>query len=171
MWTSTLLRLVGDVVKDSASGKRAAGARAMRSFAFLASSSPLLFAFAVLLCASGVTIAKQAESSQTAAVDLTEEEEAANRKALQDQAGKNAAKLMLRSTPDKSSVHIDGKLVGKTPLLLIIRPGVYVVEIEGGPRLAYGRRQIDLLPKESRDIALDLQPRYPTAVHLPLASR
>ena len=104
-------------------------------------------------------------------MDLTEEEEAANRKALEDQAGRNAAKLMLRSKPDKSSVHIDGKPVGKTPLLVIVRPGVYVVEMEGGSRLAYGRRQIDLLPKESRDLALDLEPRYPVTVHLPLASR
>ena len=61
----------------------------------------------------------------------------ANRKALEDQAGKNAAKLMLRSVPDKSSVRIDGKPVGKTPLLLIVQPGVYVVEMEGGPRMVW----------------------------------
>jgi len=121
------------------------------------------------LCCRGATAAT--EPGQAPAVDVGEEEEAANRKVLEDQAGKNAAKLMLRSTPDKSSVRIDGKPVGKTPLLLIVRPGVYLVEIEGGPRMAYGRKQIDLLPKESRDIALDLRPRYPASVHLPLASQ
>jgi hypothetical protein len=93
--------------------------------------------------------------------------EAANRKALEDQAGKDAAKLMLRSKPDKSSVRVDGKPVGTTPLLLIVRPGVYLVEMEGGSRDDYGRRQVDLLPKEAREVTLDLQARYPASIRLP----
>ena len=112
-----------------------------------------------------------AQASQESAVTSSVDEATANRKALEDQAGKNAAKLMLRSVPDKSSVRIDGKPVGKTPLLLVVPPGVYVVEMEGGPRKAYGRRQVDLLPKEAREIMLDLKPRYPTSYNPAMASR
>ena len=74
--------------------------------------------------------------------------------------------------PNKSICHLDfdGKPVGKTPLLLVVQPGVYVVEMEGGPRMAYGRRQVDLLPKEARELLLELQPRYPTSISLPAAS-
>lgn len=111
-----------------------------------------------------------AEQSQGPAVTSGVDTEAANRKALEDQAGKNAAKLMLRSVPDKSLVRLDGKPVGKTPLLLVVPPGVYAVEMEGGPRKAYGRRQVDLLPKEAREVLLELQPRYPTSIILPAAS-
>ena len=108
-----------------------------------------------------------AKPSPAPAFNAGEAGEAANRKALEDQAGKNAAKLMLRSVPDKSSVRIDGRPVGKTPLLLIVKPGVYLVEMEGGPRMGYGRQQVDLLPKEAREVMLDLKPRYPAVVHVP----
>jgi hypothetical protein len=112
-----------------------------------------------------------AKTSQAPSVTSGEENEAANRKTLEDQAGKNAAKLMLRSVPDRSSVRIDGRPVGKTPLLLIVQPGTYIVEMEGGPRMEYGRRQVDLLPREAREVALNLQPRYPAAIRLSGASR
>jgi len=103
---------------------------------------------------------------QLAAVTSGDAGEAANRKVLEDQAGKNAAKLMLRSVPDKSSVRIDGKPVGKTPLLLIVQPGVYLVEMEGGTRMGYSRQKVDLLPKEAREVVLNLQPRYPVSKQL-----
>ncbi len=101
----------------------------------------------------------------TAPAHPAEDTEAANRKALEARAGKDAAKLMLRSEPSKASVRIDGKPVGKTPLLLIVPPGVYKVEMEG-LSTELGRRQVDLLPKETREVALTLEPRYPTHVRL-----
>ncbi len=110
------------------------------------------------------------QPSEVTAATHVDVGEAANRKALEDQAGKNPAKLMLRSTPDKSSVRIDGKPVGTTPILLILKPGVYVVEMEGGPREDYARRQVDLLPKEAREITLQLQTRYPSLLRLSWAS-
>ncbi|HXW13730.1 MAG TPA: PEGA domain-containing protein [Terriglobia bacterium] len=151
--------------------KWGSGTRAARSLPFRWWREVLLLA--LLICLGTVCALAQAavQPSQAPAVTSDDGEEAANRKALEDQAGKNAAKLMLRSVPDKSSVRIDGKPVGKTPLLLILRPGVYVVEMEGGPRKAYGRRQADLLPKEAREVVLELKPRYPTSVLLPSASR
>jgi hypothetical protein len=111
-----------------------------------------------------------AEATKASAAAYDPAVEAANRKALEDEAGRNAGKLMLRSVPDKSPVLINGKPVGKTPLLLIVRPGVYVVEMEGGPRAGYGRQQVDLLPKENREVLIKLQPRYPAYVRLPAAS-
>jgi hypothetical protein len=111
-----------------------------------------------------------APSSEVTAATHIDDGEAANLKVLGDQAGKNAAKVMLRSTPDKSSVLIDGKPVGTTPLLLILKPGVYVVEMEGGTRQDYARRQVDLLPKEAREVTLQLQTRYPASLRLSWAS-
>jgi hypothetical protein len=95
----------------------------------------------------------------------TEDTEATNRKALEARAGKDGAKLMLRSEPGKASVRIDGKPVGKTPLLLVVAPGVYKVEMEG-LSTEVSRQQVDLLPKETREVVLALESRYPSHVQL-----
>lgn len=95
----------------------------------------------------------------------TEDVEATNRKALEAHAGKDAAKLMLRSEPTRASVKVDGKPVGKTPLLLIVAPGVYKVDMEGlSTEVAH--QQVDLLPKETREVVSTLKSRYPTHVQL-----
>ena len=93
--------------------------------------------------------------------------EVTNRQALEEKAGKDAAKLMLRSVPTGAKVQIDGKVVGKTPLLLILAPGGYKVEMQG-TRNESGQRQVGLLPKESREVLLPLQHRYPSRVRLRL---
>src|SRR6185437_1613601 len=49
--------------------------------------------------------------------------EVVNRRALEQNAGENASKMLLRSTPSQAQVWIDGKFVGNTPLLLIVAPG------------------------------------------------
>lgn len=89
----------------------------------------------------------------------------ANRRALEGRAGKDAAKLMLRSVPDKARTLVDGELVGVTPLLLVLAPGRYKVEMEGS-RLEHGEKSVDLLPREMRRIVLSLDPRYPERVRL-----
>ena len=91
----------------------------------------------------------------------------ANRKALEDRAGKNAAKLMLRSAPANADVKIDGKPVGKTPILLVLAPGQYNV-VMNGKRMDYGEQKIDLLPKETREFLLPLKQIYPTTVKIQL---
>ena len=83
-----------------------------------------------------------------------------NRRALEAKAGKDAAKVMLRSQPDGAWVMIDGKEVGKTPLLLILAPGLYKIEMQVTQRES-SQRQIDLLPKETREVLLTLPARYP----------
>ena len=110
--------------------------------------------------------ATQASAASASALPVNNNGPSENRKVLEARAGKNPAKLMLRSVPDGSSVLIDAKLVGKTPLLLIVKPGVYLVEMEGGPGRGYGRRQVDLLPAETREVVLKLQPRYPAHIRL-----
>jgi hypothetical protein len=89
----------------------------------------------------------------------------ANRRALEGRAGKDAAKLMLRSAPIGARVWIDGKAIGTTPLQIVVAPGVYKVEMEA-TRTESSRQQVDLLPKEAREVFLTLASRYPTHVEL-----
>ncbi len=89
--------------------------------------------------------------------------EVLNRQALEQHAGKNACKLLLRSTPSAAQVYVDGAFVGQSPLLLIVSPGKYQIEMRGR-RLESGERAVDLLPRETREVALSLNSRYPTRV-------
>ncbi|MFZ0314626.1 MAG: PEGA domain-containing protein [Candidatus Korobacteraceae bacterium] len=90
-----------------------------------------------------------------------------NRLALEHQAGKEAAKLTLKSEPAKATVRINGKPVGQTPLLISLAPGVYKIEMEG-PRMEVGKQQLNLGPNETREIELPLSaaPRYPSHIEL-----
>ncbi len=88
-----------------------------------------------------------------------------NRRALEAKAGKDAAKVMLRSQPDGAWVFINGKGVGKTPLLLIVAPGVYHVEMHITQR-GSSQKQLDLLPKETREVLLTLAALYPSRVEV-----
>ena len=91
--------------------------------------------------------------------------DAANRKALEKRAGKDAAKLTLKSVPPKASVRIDGKTVVQTPLLLTLAPGKYKIEMTG-PRMEFGTKQVELRPQEARELELPLSaaPQYPTQI-------
>ena len=64
-------------------------------------------------------------------------------------------------------MQINGKPVGKTPLQLSLAPGSYQVEM-CGPRMEAGKQQLNLSPKETREIELQLSaaPRYPKYVEL-----
>ena len=86
-----------------------------------------------------------------------------NRQALEQHAGKNACKLLLRSTPSTAQVFVDGAFVGNSPLEIVVAPGKYQIEMRG-QRLDSARRQVDLLPRETREVALPLAARYPTHV-------
>lgn len=89
--------------------------------------------------------------------------EVVNRKALEQRAGKNPCKLLLRSTPSAAQVFIDGAFVGESPLLLMVPPGKYQIEMRGH-RLEFGQSAVDLLPRETREVALSLTSRYPTRI-------
>jgi hypothetical protein len=86
-----------------------------------------------------------------------------NRKALEDRAGPDGGKLLVRSVPSASRVFVDDKYVGHTPLLLIVAPGKYKVQVLG-PGEESGERIVDLGAKETQQVALTLTARYPDHV-------
>jgi hypothetical protein len=87
------------------------------------------------------------------------------RRSLEASAGQDGAKLMLRCSPADARVKIDGKLVGETPLLLILPPGRYTFTFESD-RFDTASQNIDLLPKETREFVVRLEWRYPIQFHL-----
>jgi hypothetical protein len=87
--------------------------------------------------------------------------DAANRQALEQRAGQNPCKLLIRSVPTAAQVWIDGNFVGNSPMLLVLAPGKYRLELRG-QRMEYASQVVDLLPKETREVALKLAVRYPT---------
>ena len=109
----------------------------------------------------------RAEQTPSAHLPLRDVEDVmgGNRRALEAKAGKDAAKMMLRSQPDGAWVLINGKGVGKTPVLLILAPGVYRVEMHIAQRES-SQKQVDLLPKETREVLLSLAARYPNRIEV-----
>ena len=91
--------------------------------------------------------------------------EVINRQALEKRAGKNACKLLLRSTPTGAQVWIDGAFVGDTPLLLLVPPGKYQIQMKG-QRLEYAKQVVSLLPRVTQEVALTLAVRYPLRVRV-----
>ncbi len=89
--------------------------------------------------------------------------EVRNRQALEQQAGKDACKLLLRSTPTAAQVWIDGAFVGNTPMLILVPPGKYQIHMRG-PRLESSKQVVALLPRETQEIVLTLAVRYPLRV-------
>jgi len=86
-----------------------------------------------------------------------------NRQILGREAGRDAAKLLLRSEPSGAQAWIDGLFIGKTPVLLLLAPGKHRIEIYG-PRQKSASRALELLPRETSDVAVKLTVRYPTNV-------
>jgi hypothetical protein len=86
-----------------------------------------------------------------------------NRKALEEHTGPDAGKIMLHSVPTGAQIYINGLLVGRTPLLLVVPPGKYRIEMRG-QRQEYGKRSIGLLPNETQDIIVTLSSLYPTRI-------
>ena len=86
-----------------------------------------------------------------------------NRRNLEQHAGHDAAKLLLRSDPTGSQVWINSAFVGSTPMMLVLAPGKYNLELRG-PRQESATRTVDLLPRETREIATILTAHYPTKV-------
>ncbi|MBF8304916.1 MAG: hypothetical protein HW398_104 [Acidobacteria bacterium] len=91
--------------------------------------------------------------------------DAANRKELERQAGNDAGKLLIRSSSAEAKAWINGKLVGNTPLLLLLAPGQYKVELRGS-RSEFAQGSVDLLPNETREFVMELEQRYPSQVRL-----
>jgi hypothetical protein len=86
-----------------------------------------------------------------------------NVREFQRHAGKDASKVLLRSTPVDAQIWIDDKIVGKTPMLLVLAPGKYQVEMRGA-RGESGTNIVDLLPHETREVVVKLHQLYPSRV-------
>jgi len=87
----------------------------------------------------------------------------ANLRELQSHAGKDAGKVLLRAAPVEAQIWVNGKIVGKTPMLLVLAPGKYKVEMRGA-RGETGISSVDLLPRETREILVTLHLLYPGRV-------
>jgi hypothetical protein len=87
----------------------------------------------------------------------------ANRQALEAKAGKDGSRLLIRSIPSQAQVWINEKPVGNTPLLLIVPPGKYKIELRGA-RQENAQQEIAVLPRETREVTVKLELRYPTRV-------
>ena len=89
--------------------------------------------------------------------------EETNRKTLQEGAGKDAAKLLMRSVPSGARVYVNELFVGQAPLLLIVPPGKYRVQMRG-ERQELGERLVGLLPNDTQNITIPLILRYPSRI-------
>ena len=89
--------------------------------------------------------------------------EETNRKTLEGRAGKDAAKLLLRSVPSGARVYVNELFVGQSPLLLILPPGKYKVQMRG-ERQELGERLVGLLANDTQNLTIPLTPRYPARI-------
>jgi hypothetical protein len=108
--------------------------------------------------------AKQSASPHLVATDGPPPD-VANRKEFEDNAGEKAGKLLLRSVPTGADVFVNDLLVGQTPLLIVIAPGAYKVEMRGG-RDESGRATAGVMPKQTSTVAIELKQRYPSSISL-----
>jgi hypothetical protein len=88
-----------------------------------------------------------------------------NRKEFEDNAGEKSGKLLLRSVPSGADVFVNDLLVGRTPLLMVIAPGRYKIEMRGA-RDDSGRANVGVMPNETRTVAIELKQRYPSSISL-----
>ena len=89
--------------------------------------------------------------------------EEVNRKLLEEKAGIDAAKLLLRSSPSGAQIFINSAFVGHTPLLLMVAPGKYTIEMRG-QRDDTAKRTLGLMENETQEITLNLATNYPAKI-------
>lgn len=87
----------------------------------------------------------------------------ANRKNFEEHAGRNPGKLMLHSTPNDAQIYVNGLYVGHAPLLLLLAPAKYKIEMRGA-RQESGRRTITVAAGETQEIVVTLSSPYPGKV-------
>jgi hypothetical protein len=88
-----------------------------------------------------------------------------NREKFEENAGKDAGKVLLRSVPSGASIFLNHVLVGNSPLLLFLAPGRYEVDMHG-PRQESGHQALSVTAKETQSVVIDLSERYPPSVSL-----
>jgi hypothetical protein len=146
--------VVGPIVRAQAVAE-AAGATAVSGATTAAVAKTLNFPATDKSAAAGTSPHLQASAAPPPQI--------VNRRALEERAGKDASKLLIRSNPPASQIWIDDKFVGNAPMLLVLAPGKYRVSFRGA-RMETGQQTVDLLPRETRELALTLSTHYPTRV-------
>jgi PEGA domain len=86
-----------------------------------------------------------------------------NRKDFEDNAGDKAGKLFLRSVPSGAEIFVNDLLVGRTPLLMVVAPGKYKIDMRG-PRQESGHSTAGVMPKETETVVINLNQRYPASI-------
>ncbi len=104
---------------------------------------------------------KEAGSFQHVLASSVEPGEEANRKTLEGNSGMNASKLLVRASTSNCQIWVNGRPVGKAPMLLVLAPGKYQIELRGS-RSEHAEQTVDLLPRETRELAVKMEKRYPS---------
>jgi hypothetical protein len=86
-----------------------------------------------------------------------------NREWFAKQAGKEGAQLTIDATPAQTSVWIDGKFVGKAPLMLTLAAGKHHLSLLG-PRQEHAERDVNIVGGKNDRLTIRLQETYPSAV-------
>ena len=72
--------------------------------------------------------------------------------------------LSTENYPSQAQVWVDGSAVGTTPLLLILAPGKYRIELRG-VRQEHAETECALLPRETQEVVMKLQKMYPNRIN------
>jgi PEGA domain len=88
-----------------------------------------------------------------------------NRKEFEDNSGERGGKLLLRSGPSGADIFINDLFVGRTPLLIMLAPGPYKIDMRGA-RDDSGHANVAVMPKATRTVEIDLKQRYPSSISL-----
>jgi hypothetical protein len=120
-----------------------------------------------IVTSSTVLTTPQPQSGSTGSPHLIAHDgppaEETNRKALEEQAGTDAAKLLMRSSPSGAQIFINDSFVGHTPLLMMLAPGKYKIEMRG-QRDDTAQRTLGLLPHDTQEVMLKLAGLYPAQI-------
>lgn len=88
-----------------------------------------------------------------------------NRNWFAKKAGKKGAQLTIDATPAHSSIWVDQKFVGFSPLTLTLPAGKHHISLLG-PRQAHAKREVTLIAGKKRKIDIHLHAVYPSAVSI-----
>jgi hypothetical protein len=88
-----------------------------------------------------------------------------NRKEFEDNSGERGGKLLLRSVPSGADIFINDLLVGRTPLLMVMAPGPYKIDMRGA-RDDSGHANVAVMPKATRTVEIGMKQRYPSSISL-----
>ena len=118
---------------------------------------------------SGIGVGRAASSRKGASDSLIAPSgpppDEVNRKKFEENAGKDAGRVLIRSVPSGASIFLNHMLVGKAPLLLFLAPGKYDIEMRG-ERQQSGHRVLAVIAKQTQTVVIDMNQRYPSSVSL-----